>query len=205
MRMVIDLGDGDAYRTGLPGADISKLPSSPGPKRPSFASHSRTPSNAGVTTLGSNLSPLKSIVDDLKDKVRWLYAHIYNPSDNTLPSSRGILSLPVYDQFSMPHLTWMLDIAGQDVTQYIPVSANNPRLFSRVGRCPFLLAGTICSRLVPLNRPYIFVGLRDEYGIVLHPEDFLSIPISTESSAYQDPSSALLTSSRDTDGFDVKR
>ena len=99
--------------------------------------------------------------------------------------------VPIYDRFSMPHLTWMLDIAGRDVTRYIPVSANNPRLFSHVERCPLLLAMAICSRLVPLDRPYIFVGLRDEYGIVLRLEDFLSIPISTctesQKLAYQVP------------------
>ena len=66
-----------AVAAGLPGTEIFKLGGLPtSPKRSSFASHSRKPSNAGGATLGSNLSPLKSIVDDLKDKVSWLYAHI---------------------------------------------------------------------------------------------------------------------------------
>src|SRR6266550_7216167 len=68
-----------AVAAGLPGTEVSKLgvpPISPVPKRSSFASHSRKPSNSGGAALGSSLSPLKSIVDDLKDKVRRLYAHI---------------------------------------------------------------------------------------------------------------------------------
>ncbi|KAK2462193.1 hypothetical protein APHAL10511_005781 [Amanita phalloides] len=55
----------DASRLG-----VSQI-SAPTPRRSAFATHSRKSSNAGGLAVGSSLGPLKSIVDDLKDKTRY--------------------------------------------------------------------------------------------------------------------------------------
>ncbi|KAF8718268.1 hypothetical protein AX14_011953 [Amanita brunnescens Koide BX004] len=94
-----------AVVAGLPATEFSKLglpPTTPSPKRSSFASHSRTPSNAGGAGLGSNLSPLKSIVEDLKDKSRFATpstlsptAEIANPFAKVLRFSSDVTVSPV--------------------------------------------------------------------------------------------------------------